>query len=400
MCLLTIPFYLFSQIFYTPPPLVPYITDAPVITSRAAVLIDTHTGALLYSKNPNEEIPPASLAKLMTMHIAMQAVKEGRASYDDLVTITVDSWAQSQPPRSSLMFLEPGQRVTLREIMLGLAISSGNDAAVAAALHFAPNMNSFAGLMNTEARRMGLRVTRFTESSGICELNKTTAAEFALFSRHYIRLHPDSLSDFHTVPSFSYPLAENVTARNRNRFRTFTQNNPNTLIRTFPGVDGLKTGYITESGHSIALTAERNDTRFVLVVLGAPAIRGGSWIRNEDSARLLNWAFNNFKTVRPVIGQVLNARLWKGKGSKVELMLTQSADFTSPADRADFLYYDIVLLQPLIAPLPAGYNAGYLSIRDEQGELSRTPLVTKTAYESGSLLKRIWHSFLLLFSRR
>ena len=171
-----------AQYFYTPQLLVPYVETAPVVNSHAAVLIDAATGALLYSKNPYEEISPASLTKLMTMHLVMKEIEEGRASYDEIIPVTEQSWALRQPPRSSLMFLAPGQIVTLREIMLGLAVSSGNDAAVAAALRLAPTMEDFAHLMTMEARRMGLFVTRFVESSGISEYNMTTAEEFALFS--------------------------------------------------------------------------------------------------------------------------------------------------------------------------------------------------------------------------
>ncbi|MDR0486639.1 MAG: D-alanyl-D-alanine carboxypeptidase, partial [Treponema sp.] len=287
-----IPFFICAQYFKTPPLLAPIVKDAPQINSRAAVLIDAATGALLYSKNPDEEIPPASLTKLMTMHLLFNEIDSGRASYDEIIPITVESWAQSQPPRSSLMNLEPRHIVTLREIMLGLSIPSGNDAAVAAALRFAPTMDDFAHYMTTEARRMGLNVTRFVESSGVSEYNMTTAAEFAFFCRQYIILHPQSLKDFHSVEQFAYPMAHNVPERYRNNPGTIVRYNGNSLLVTFPGVDGLKTGYIDESGYNFALTAERSNTRFISVTLGADSIRD----RNNDGERLLSWAFENFKT--------------------------------------------------------------------------------------------------------
>ena len=386
-----------AQVFQTPPILAFYLEDAPEITSRAAVLIDAETGALLYFKNGDEEIPPASMTKLMTMHLLMKAINEGRASYDELIPITVESWAQSQPHRSSLMFLEPGQTVTLREIMLGLAVSSGNDAAVAAALRLAPTMADFSAMMTAEARRLGLFVTRFTEASGISALNITTAAEFALFCFHYIKNHPHSLKEFHSVQTFAYPAAVNEIERFRNNPRTISQENQNVLLRTFPGVDGLKTGFIFESGYNIALTAERNQTRFILVLMGAPSQRGGSRIRAEDSTRILTWAFDNFKTVRPSVPQIENVPLWKGKLNNVELKLAESTVFTSSANRANILNYEVVIPQPLVAPLPAGFLAGYLYISDENGELHKTPLVTAAAYEKGNIFKRIWHSILLLF---
>ena len=391
--------FLFAQ-FFTPSQLLfPIISYAPQIVSRAAVMIDAHTGTLLYSKNPDLEIPPASLTKLMTMHLVMNEIEAGKASLDEIVPLTVDSWAQMQPEGSSLMFLEPRHIVTLREIMLGLSISSGNDAAVAAALRISPTMEEFAALMTAEARRMGLTVTRFVESSGISEYNIITAEEFTHFCRQYIELHPQSLRDFHMVEVFAYPMPHNVPENLRRNLITYTQYNRISLLRTFPGTDGLKTGFIDESGYNIALTAKRDQTRIIAVLLGAPSERGGDRIRDADGERLLTWAFENFRTVRPVISPIKHPRLWKGKENTAVLKFTESPDFTSPVNRAETLSYETVIPEPLIAPLPAGHNAGFYIISDEQGELKRIPLITTVDYQRGNIFKRIWHSFLLLIRK-
>jgi len=387
-----------AQIYQAQTALLPLIKTAPEIVSSAAVLIDAHTGTVLYSKNPDEEIPPASLTKLMTMHLVMKAIEEGRASYDEIIPITVESWAQSQPYRSSLMFLEPGQIVSLREILLGLAVVSGNDAAVAAALRLAPTMNEFANMMTTEARRMGLKVTRFEESSGISENNMTTAAEFTSFCRQYLIAHPQSLADFHSVLSFSYPLAANVRENRKSNPRTITQENRNNLIKIFPGVDGFKTGFINESGYNIALTAQRDNTRFILVILGAPNTRHGADIRDKDGIALLSWGFENFKTVRITEEiKIEPAKLWKGRANKIELVLENSADFTAPVKRANNLQFETIIDKKLTAPLPTGSFAGYLVISDDYGELNRVLLVTAKEAKKGNIFKRLWHSFLLLF---
>jgi len=395
---------LFAQ-FTTPAELAPYLENPPEIISKAAVLIDAHTGSLLYSKNPNEQIPPASLTKLMTMHLVMKEIQAGRASYDEIIPITTESWAQSQPPRSSLMFLEPGQIVTLREILTGLAVVSGNDAAVAAALRVAPTVKDFAAMMNSEARSLGMTVSRFTEPAGISAMNRITAAEYAVFCRHYIKEHPNALNDFHSIQEFAFPAASNVPEAKQRALNTIVQNNQNVLLKTFPGVDGLKTGFINESGYNIALTAQREQTRFVLILLGAPSERGGSRIRAEDSERLLSWVFDNFKTVRPNADEIeaarknYSARLWKGKDKTVELKLANNADFTSYVDRAHSLNYEIVIPELLIAPIPEGCRAGYLYITDDQGELCRVPLITSRAYKQGNIFKRLWHSIVLLFKK-
>ncbi len=390
-------FSLPAQYFETPPLITPRLENAPEIISQAAVVIDAQTGTLLYSKNPNEPIPPASLTKLMTMHLLMKDIEAGRASYDEIIPVTVESWAQSQPPRSSLMFLAPGQIVTLREIMLGLSVSSGNDAAVAAALRLAPDMNEFASMMTAEAKRMGLTNTHFVESSGISEYNITTAADFAYFCFQYLKLHPQSLKDFHSAPVFAYPAPHNVAPAFRDNPHTIVQYNRNSLLKTFPGLDGLKTGYIDEAGYNIALTADKNGTRFIAVILGAPAQPGGDSIRDKDGTNLLTWAFENFKTVRPVIDKIENARLWKGKENEAELLLLEPADFTSPINRAGQVWAEVQIPAPLIAPLPAGFHAGDIVFYDEYGELHRTPLVTARSYEKGNIFKRLWHSIVLLF---
>jgi len=397
LLVLFLPLCLSAQIYQPQSALVPIIETAPEIVSRAAVLIDAHTGTVLYSKNPDDEIPPASLTKLMTMHLVMKEIEEGRASYDEIIPVTVESWAQNQPYRSSLMFLEPGQIVTLREILLALAVVSGNDAAIAAALRLAPNVNKFAEMMTTEARRMGLKVTRFVESSGISEENMITAAEFASFCRQYLIMHPQSLINFHSVPEFAYPLAANVGEKNRSNPRTIIQKNRNTLLKIFPGVDGFKTGFIEESGYNIALTAQKNNTRFILVILGAPNTRRGASIRDKDGINLLSWAFDNFKTVRLKDIKIENAKLWKGRANTVELAFANLADFTSPINRANNLQYAAIIDKKLTAPLPAGSPAGYFIISDEQGELNRVQLITAIDAKKGNIFKRLWHSLLLLF---
>jgi D-alanyl-D-alanine carboxypeptidase (penicillin-binding protein 5/6) len=396
--------------FYPHPALTPHLQDLPEIEFRSAVLVDAVTGTVLYAKNPREEIPPASLTKLMTLHLLQKAVESGRTSLDAIVPIGEESWALNQPPRSSLMFLAPGQIVTLKELMLGLAVSSGNDAAIAAALYLAPSVREFAGMMTAEARRMGLNYTRFVEPSGISEFNLTTAAEYTVFCREYVRLHPRSLTELHSVSEFAYPKAANLPAARRGNPGSIVQANRNTLLRTFPGVDGLKTGYIDESGFNIALTAQRDGTRFITVILGAPGRSDGDRIRDRDGEKLLSWAFENFKTVRYRIGPIDTARLWKGKEKRVELIPAEDADFSFPAEsntvtftahvnRAENIYQVTEFTGTLIAPLPAHHPAGRLIIFDETGELHRIPLVTAKAYEQGNIFRRAWDGMRLFFQK-
>jgi D-alanyl-D-alanine carboxypeptidase (penicillin-binding protein 5/6) len=373
--------------------------EGTALVSQAAVLMDAETGTVLYAKNPDEEISPASLTKLMTIHIALKEAAASGVSLDKTIIPPRESWAINQPPRSSLMFLAAGQKVSLRELLLGLAIPSGNDAAVAMALQFAPSVRGFTELMNQEARRLGLSVTRFVEPSGISEDNMTTAMEFTRFCRIYLRQHPETLAELHSVPEFSYPKIGNVAEAYQDRPGTIVQTNHNNLLKSFAGTDGLKTGYIDEAGYNIALTAERQGTRFVAVILGAPAVWGGDRLRDEDGYKLLSWAFENFKTIRPIIGDIESARLWKGKSKFVELIPGEAPDFTAPVNRGSVLYLGTEITDPLIAPLSANQQVGNLILSDEQGELRRIPLLTAAEYEQGNFFKRCWDEVRLFFRK-
>ena len=373
--------------------------ESPLVQSRSAVVMDAATGAIVFTQNPDETIPPASLTKLMTKHLVFKELGAGRASLDEIISPPRESWAINQPPRSSLMFLAPGQQLTLKELLLGLSIPSGNDAAVAVALRFAPSVPAFAEMMNREAAAMGLAKTRFVEPSGISGYNTTTAREFANFSRIYLELWPESLRDFHSVREFSYPMAHNVAAPFRENPGTITQRNRNALLGRVEGVDGLRTGFIYESGFNIVLTAQRDGTRFIAVILGAPSGPGGDRVRDEDGERLLEWAFERFRTIRFNPGNLESARIWRGRENYVDIVVDAPLDFTTLAERGNQLRWRIQYNTPLLAPLPAGSPAGTLVIYDNLGELRHIPLVTAREAERGGFFKRLFDSVRLFFQR-
>jgi D-alanyl-D-alanine carboxypeptidase (penicillin-binding protein 5/6) len=367
----------------------------------SAIVMDAATGAVLFEKDPSREIPPASLAKLMTMHLALNEARRGTVSLDDIVPLPPATWARNQPPRSSLMFLDDGQIVTLRELLLGLAIPSGNDAAVAVALHLAPSIEDFAAMMNAEAQRIGLTRTFFVEPSGISEENMTTAAEFAQFCREYLRLHPETIADYHTAPLLAYPQEENLPAYQRGRSnQPVVQPNHIPLLGEFEGADGLKTGYIDEAGYNAAVTAERDGTRFIAVALGVPAELGGIWgprARAEDCRKLLEWAFANYKTLRPSMPEIPDARVWKSKRKVIGLKPADDLTTTAVINRGVDLNWEIELVTPLIAPLAAGTEAGKLRLYDREGLLREILLVTTEDAEQGGFWRRLWDSIVLFF---
>ena len=279
------------------------------VGAESAILIDVSNGCVIWEKDADQIIPPASMTKLFAMYVVEQEIAQGRLHYDDIIPLPPECWACNMPPHSSLMFLGEGQIVTLEELLLGLSICSGNDAAYALAYAVCGSMEEFVERMNQVAQDSGLTHTHFVESSGYSELNTTTAREMAAFSRLYILEHPDSLQRFHSVPSFTYPKEKNMAPGDRygaqdwsNGLPThitmgITQENTNPLLGKLAGCDGLKTGYIDESGYNLVLTAKRDGTRFLSVTmkgLGKDS-REGQMGRMKDGTAIMETAFGTFR---------------------------------------------------------------------------------------------------------
>ena len=288
----------------------PYNIGEPKLDvwAKAAILIDVSNGNVLYQKNADQIIPPASMTKLFAMYVVEEEVAAGRLSYEQVIPLPPQSWACNMPPHSSLMFLGKDQKVTLEELLLGLSICSGNDAAYALAYTVCDSMEEFVERMNLVASDLGLEHTHFVESSGYSELNQTTAREMAEFCAVYLRRHPSSLHRFHSVLDFTYPKERNLAPGDKLAAQDFsqglpqkitmpiTQENTNPLLGKLQGCDGLKTGYIDESGYNLSLTAIRGETRFLSVTMGGPgsSAREGQAGRVHDGTELMEWAFRNF----------------------------------------------------------------------------------------------------------
>lgn len=278
------------------------------IWARSAILIDVSNGSVLYQKNADEIIPPASMTKLFAMYVVEEEITAGHLSYEQVIPLPTESWACNMPPHSSLMFLGKDQRVTLEELLLGLSICSGNDAAYALAYTVCGSMEEFVERMNRAAAELGLSHTHFVESSGYSEKNQTTAREMAEFAAAYLLRFPSSLHRFHSVLDFTYPKAKNLAPGDKLHAQDFsqgipqkitmsiTQENTNPLLGKLEGCDGLKTGYIDESGYNLTLTAIRGETRFLSVTMGGPGnnAREGQAGRVHDGTELMEWAFKNF----------------------------------------------------------------------------------------------------------
>lgn len=302
--------------------------------ARSGILIDQATGRVLFEHDADQPMVPASLAKLMSLHIVYEKLEDRTIHRDDVVAITSNAFADNQEPGSSLMNLGPGQIVTVEELMKGMAVASGNDAATALAEYVAGSTEKFVRLMNEEARFMGYTVTHFTDPSGVGEGNRTTAREFADFCRRYIDLHPQALEELHSLREFDYPLLQNM-ADGRAPRDTRKQFNPNFLVWDDFGVDGLKTGHLDNDNFTAAITARRGDMRLIAVLLGVPgrSLDDGARNRSSDGLHLLSYGFRNYSTIEIDPPTLPPVRVWKGtaRGSPWHLCKTPSPSRSAAA---------------------------------------------------------------------
>ena len=365
------------------------------IHAKSAILIDATTGAILFEKNADEEIPPASMTKLVTMYTAFHAAANGEISFDDVVNLPPETWAVNIPPGSSLMFLGKGQHVTVRELFVGMAVASGNDAAIAIADHVSGSVDAFVKRMNGEMERIGLSHTRFVEPSGLSEKNMTTAREFADFCYRYVNEFPEALRAFHSQPKLEYPMAWNKPEGVHER--TIVQYATNKLLGSLEGCDGLKTGFIVESGYNLALTAERKGSRFLSVTMGGPGSSSwhGSALRSKDGEMLIQWAFANYTTVKPAPAEPKAVAVFGGDGKTVLAIPATGEAFTAPKgllgdDQSVTVPAATVELSKwLSAPVAAGQVIGKIDYSANGKIVHTVPLIADRTVTAGSPAARV-----------
>ncbi|MBR6152879.1 MAG: D-alanyl-D-alanine carboxypeptidase [Treponema sp.] len=380
--------------------------DEPSLKCGSAILIDTRTGSILFEKNADEEIPPASMTKLVEMFVVYQAVSNGEVSLDDEVPLPPESWARNLPSDASRMYLDEGQHVTLRELLLGLAIASGNDASIAVANYVCSDMDEFVARMNKVISDMGLTKTHFVESSGYSELNLTTAREFATFSRQYINKYPETLELYHSQPSITYPQRKNLpdNLQNTPSYNSVKQMNTNRLLDTIQGCDGLKTGFIYESGYNIAVTAEQNGTRFLSVTMQGPgsSTAEGNKYRVQDNKALFNYAFSNFADYTSDMAEKeheFTVGVLGGDKNTVRLVPLYDESLTvpflfgnSPTESASAVKAWATVPDVLYGEVGRGQVYGTLKYTLNGKTLREIPLVADRDVQKGNVLKRFFGS--------
>ena len=377
------------------------VGPAPATAARAAVVMDAATGTVLFGKNPDLAIPPASLTKLVTLHVVYGEIAAGRLSKDELVEIDPRDCSPAIPYGSSLMYLQPGMKVTVLDLMRGAAVVSGNDAAFALARRVAGSNEAFALKMNEATRALGLPGLRFVEPSGLSELNVVTARDFALFCKKYMELHPESLAELHSLRYIEFPRAEHATASYVPKGRII-QYNRNNLVLGYEGCDGLKTGYIIESGYNLAATAKRGGTRILLVTLGGSgegAAGGGAAQRSRDGANLLDWAFEGFVTMEPPLGPLGPVKAWYGSKGGLALEPAEALAVTLPRSLAPGLKARLVLPASVDAPLSKGDRVGEAIYSSGDRVLRRVDIVAAEDLPKGNVFIVVRDAVAKFFSR-
>ncbi len=376
---------------------------APRVSARSVILVEAARGAALVERNADEPIPPASLAKLATLAVLGEELDSGRLTLSTPVEVLPGEAWDELPWNSSAMYLERGMRLTVGDLARGLAVASANDAAFVLARVVSGSVSQFAARMNAVARRYGLETTRFEEPSGLSDRNVTTAREMAAFALAYVAERADFLRTLHSLPSIDFPRAANFPPGRRvpAGYEPPVLENRNPLLGVYPGCDGLKTGYISESGFNFVATAERDGTRFVLVLLGGvgTGTADAQARRLAVGSALLDWAFGNWVTVRPELPAFEPARVWKGAERRLAGVPAGSLAVTVPRREADGARAVVEAYPELLAPIPASAAVGFIKVLAGEQVYARVELVSPREVRAGSWLRRLVDSVLLFFRK-
>jgi len=293
----------------------------------AAILMDAKTGQILYEMNADEALPPASMTKLMTEYIVLEEVKAGRQSWDTVVTAS--KAAASTPPDGSQIYLAEGDQHPLKDLYIAMAVGSANDATIALADHIAGSEQAFVEKMNETAKKLGLSTAHFTSATGLLATTVISAKDLAKFSRALLLQHPEFL-DYSKISTYKFRDRDTKPMVNWNWMLESHKDNPETPSLkkfSYPGLDGMKTGYISAAGYCFAGTAIRGDTRLISIVMNTKTKES----RFRETAKLLDYGFNEFerKTVIAPKSAVENANTVKlKKGVSTEVPVITRSDVT------------------------------------------------------------------------
>ncbi len=342
--------------------------------SKSAILIERDTGTILYEKNRDEKYSPASMTKIMTMLLIMEAIDSGKIKMDEKVTTS--EYAASMG--GSQIFLEPGEEMTVKELLLAMAIASANDASVALAEKIAGSEEAFVDMMNERTKELGLKNTHFKNTTGLpIEDHYSTAYDMAIMAKELLK--HEEITDF--TKNYEAYLREDSDNK-------FWLVNTNKLVKFYPGVDGLKTGFTSEAKYCLTATAKKDGMRVIAVVFGAPTSKS----RNAQITKMLDYSFSQYAT-HPLYekGKTLEkVKVSKGNKKYIEAVTGENASvLTKKGEKLDKLTEEIELNEQIKAPLKKGEKIGVLKVKKDGKELVEVPLVAKENVKKASW----WHLY-------
>jgi D-alanyl-D-alanine carboxypeptidase (penicillin-binding protein 5/6) len=356
---------------------------APSLAEKAesAILIERDTGEILYEKNGDEKLPPASMTKVMTMILVMDALDKGKIKMSDKVRTSEHAASMG----GSQIFLEPGEEMTVEQMLKGIAIASGNDASVAMAEHIAGSEEEFVSMMNQKAKDLGLKNTKFQNPTGLSvEDHYSTAHDMSIMAKELLKY--EGITKF--TGTYEDYLREDTDKK-------FWLVNTNRLLKFYDGVDGLKTGYTKEAKYCLTATAKKGNMRVVAVVFGADTPKD----RNSQITKMLDYAFSKYETSPlykrdQVVGEV---KVAKGKDKTVEVVTSEPISILNEKGQGKAnMKKEVKLNKDLKAPLKKGDEVGTLIIKKDGKVVTTSPLLAKDSMKEASwwnFFKRTFTTF-------
>ncbi|WP_294243551.1 D-alanyl-D-alanine carboxypeptidase family protein [uncultured Sphingomonas sp.] len=370
----------------------PSVAAAPQFDTPAPVAFmkDLSSGAILFQRDADRRMPPASMAKMMTVYVAFDLVKKGQLKLNDMVTVQPETWKKWHGPQAgSTMFLSPNEQVSVANLLYGIVTLSGNDACVVLAEHIAGTEQNFVERMNRTAKQIGLNNSHFGTANGWPDGGVTyvTARDLADLADHTIQDFPQLYKQFYSKRDFTWGKTMGGNA--------ITQANRDPLLGRVAGADGLKTGHTEEAGYGFTGSAEQNGRRLVMVMAGL----NSSNARAEESVKFMNWGFRAWQA-KPVVAKgkkVADAEVQMGSSSSVGLVAPRQLTVTLPAGLDPAISAKVVYQGPIKAPIKAGQHIADLVVSSPDMPAQRLPLVADKDVSEAGFFGRAWSGLTSLF---
>lgn len=364
----------------------PLAAGAPRYDSAAkiAYMQDMSSGAVLYDKGGSTRMPPASMAKMMTAHVAFRLIQQGKLKLNQKFVVKPETWEKWHGPKAgSTMFLSPNEQVSVDDLLHGIVTLSGNDACVVLAEGIAGTEEAFTDLMNAEAARLGMKDSHFGTSNGWPDEGRTyvTARDLVTLSRSTIEETPDLYKRFYSVRSFTWGQTMGGSA--------IRQDNRNPILGRIAGADGLKTGHTEEAGYGFAGSAIQNGRRLVMVVAGLDSFNG----RIEESVRFMDWGFKAWRAM-PLFRKgatVEQAEVQLGWAGTVPLVAPRDLAVTLPAASSGAVSVRVVYDGPIKAPIAKGQEIARLVVSTRDTGEQVMPLVAGEGVSEAGFFGRFWN---------